>query len=93
MYSRFANRNGDTECMPDGIPADVAAVDDPRDGCQLGDPDETMLKVALQRAGFFSGTQSSIQRAPARIIERPVPFERPEKPGMVKLPSEVPALR
>ena len=91
MYSRFADRDGVTLCQPNGIPGDVKAEDDPRDGCQLGDPDETMLKVALQRAGFFSGSQNSVQRAPERQIEKPIPYKR-EKPGMVKLPSEVPSL-
>ena len=91
MISRFADKNGKTACEPNGVSVDVNVEDDPRDGCQFGDPDETMLKVALQRAGFFSGSQNSVQRGPARQIEKPIPFQRPEKPGMVRLPSEMPS--
>lgn len=92
MYSRFADRDGVTLCQPNGMSVDIPAEDNPQDGAQLGDEDETMLKIALQRAGYFSGSQSNVQRTPARQIEKPIPFRRPEKPGMVKLPSEVPFL-
>ena len=47
MYSRYADCNGITLSMPDGIAPDVAAEDDPLDGFALGDPRETMLAVAL----------------------------------------------
>ena len=48
MYSRYADCNGDTISMPDGIAADIKAEDDPLDGYGLGDPDETMLSAALR---------------------------------------------
>ena len=51
MVSKFADKNGNNSAMPDGIPVDIKSYDDPFDGCQLGDEDETMLKTALMAAG------------------------------------------
>ena len=48
MYSRYADCNGVTLSMPDGIAPDIPAEDDPMDGFALGDPGETMLAVALR---------------------------------------------
>ena len=47
MYSRYADCNGVTLSMPDGIAPDVEVEDDPMDGHALGDPGETMLAAAL----------------------------------------------
>lgn len=47
MYSRYADCNGETLSMPDGIDPDVEVDDDPEDGFDLGDPRETMLAAAL----------------------------------------------
>ena len=47
MYSRYADCNGVTLSMPDGIAPHYAVEDDPLDGCALGDPRETMLATAL----------------------------------------------
>lgn len=52
MYSRFADKNGETLCMPDGIVPDQEVDDDPLDGYQLGDPEETMLKETLKLCGY-----------------------------------------
>lgn len=51
MISRYADRNGYTGCMPDGFVPDIPVFDDPLDGWQLGDEHETMLRIALERAG------------------------------------------
>ena len=48
MYARYADCNGNTLSMPDGIAPDVEAEDDPQDGFALGDPQESMLSVALR---------------------------------------------
>ena len=48
MYSRYADCNGVTLSMPDGIAPDYRAEDDPLDGFALGDPGETMLAAALR---------------------------------------------
>ena len=47
MYARYADCNGVTLSMPDGIAPDVELDDDPLDGHPLGDPDETLLSAAL----------------------------------------------
>lgn len=51
MVSKFADCNGDNSSIPDGIPVEVDVNDDPLDGYQLGDENETMLRAALQAAG------------------------------------------
>ena len=73
IASRYADCNGVTLSMPEGIPADIEAYDDPRDGFELGDPAESMLSVALGRMGgslLAKPTKGAIER-----IE--VPFEKP----------------
>lgn len=52
MVSRYADKDGITGCMPDGYIPDIEVEDNPIDGCQLGDPEESMLKVALTQAGY-----------------------------------------
>ena len=56
MYSRYADCNGVTLSMPDGIAPDVEVEDDPQDGFALGDPRETMLATAL---GLIEGRTRS----------------------------------
>lgn len=93
MYARYADRDGKTLSMPDGIPVDKKAMDNPQDGYQLGDPEETMLMIALKQAGFkVAATQSAPQQqAPERITApKEIKFRRPEKPGMVKFPTSLP---
>lgn len=72
MSFRFADRDGVTLCQPDGLAPDVKILDNPYDGHALGDPDETMLAVALETAGYKSSkTTKSDQPAPVRLT--PVP--------------------
>ena len=47
MVSRYADKDGNTACMPDGFVPDVEASDNPLDGYQLGDENESMLSVVL----------------------------------------------
>lgn len=54
MVSRYADKNGNNPCMPNGLTPDIKVQDSPNDGYQLGDEDETMLAVALQEAGKVS---------------------------------------
>ena len=64
MYSRYADRNGKTLSMPDGIVPDYEVADNPLDGYGLGDPQETMLAYALrliearQAAGYTRSTSA-----------------------------------
>ena len=71
MYSRFTDKNGETLCMPDGLTPDIPVEDNPFDGCQLGDPAETMLAAALSACGFTSAQQRAALRAPAAAVRRP----------------------
>jgi len=51
MVSRYADKNGDNPCMPNGLTPDIDVEDNPNDGYQLGDENETMLATALEAAG------------------------------------------
>ncbi len=63
MISKFADRDGNNASIPDGIPVDVEVEDDPFDGCQFGDENETMLRAALQAAGkVYPAVASSRQQ-------------------------------
>ena len=65
MYARYADCNGVTLSMPDGIAPDFEAEDDPLDGYALGDPGETMLATAL---GLIEGrTRSSATLSGQRL--------------------------
>lgn len=73
IASRYTDCNGVTLSMPDGIPVNYEAYDNPRDGYQLGDPSESMLSAALSRLG---GTPAAMPTKGA--IERTeVSFEKP----------------
>ena len=66
MISRFADANGNTPCMPDGFTPDYEIYDDPSEGWALGDERESLLNIALQRAGktdFASSESSEVQRS------------------------------
>ena len=69
MYSRYADCNGRTLSMPDGIDPDVEVDDNPTDGFPLGDPRETMLAKALS---LIEGRTRSADVTPASSLT-PVP--------------------
>ena len=69
MVSRFADKNGETRCMPDGLKPDYPAEDVPYDGYQLGDPQETMLARALALCGYKAKAQAA-RRPAVRLGER-----------------------
>ena len=51
MISRYADKNGDTPCMPDGFVPDIEARDYYTEPYPLGDERENLLRIALERAG------------------------------------------
>lgn len=51
MVSKFADKNGKNAAEPDGIMPGIKALDNPFDGYQLGDENETLLRAALTAAG------------------------------------------
>ena len=80
MYSRYADCNGVTLSMPDGIAPDYDGEDDPLDGCALGDPRETMLAFAL---GLIEGrTRSAETPSVPPLSPVPVGFH-PRTPGLL----------
>ena len=80
MYSRYADCNGVTLSMPDGIAPDYDGEDDPLDGCALGDPRETMLAFAL---GLIEGrTRSAETSSVPPLSPVPVGFH-PRTPGLL----------
>ena len=75
MYSRFADKDGVTRCMPDGLKPDHAVADDPTDGYALGDPQETMLAATLALAGYPAAAPATTHSlAPAPVA---LPSDRP----------------
>ena len=91
MISKFADRDGRNESIPDGIPVDVEVDDNPFDGYQLGDENETMLRAALQLAGK-SYPQAALQtRAYSKSIEL-TPLEHGTPRGIL-IKSDVPVFR
>jgi C-terminal processing protease CtpA/Prc len=77
MYSRYADCNGVTLSMPDGIAPDIPAEDDPMDGFALGDPEETMLAVALR---LIEGRTRSAETAAGPRLA-PVPADYHPRPS------------
>ena len=81
MYARYADCNGVTLSMPDGIAPDVEAEDDPEDGFALGDPSETMLSTALRH---IEGRTRSAEPAPSSPRRTPVSDEfHPRTSGLL----------
>ena len=69
MISKFADCNGRNASIPDGIPVDLEAKDNPLDGYQLGDENETMLRAALQAAGKTYPKSASVTRSYSKAID------------------------
>ncbi len=77
IATRYSDCNGKTLSMPNGIPAKYDATDNPLDGYQLGDPQESMLASTLSRMGV------SADKTPASVRPRSLQgsftsLERPE---------------
>ena len=69
MVSRYANRDGNTPCMPNGFEPNISVADNPLDGHQLGDPEETMLAAVLSGKAPEQ-SRRGIQTGPARLPEQ-----------------------
>lgn len=82
MIGRYADKDGKTACMPNGIAPDTLASDNPMDGRQLGDPEESMLGIALAHAGYVPAATSSVRVAGTETtLGDPLPFsEQPRRP-------------
>ena len=77
MTSRFADKNGETRCMPNGLTPDYAVADNPQDGFALGDPQETMLARALALCGYPSAAPRSLAPSGPKVAPILLEYERP----------------
>lgn len=85
MISRYADKDGKTLSMPDGITPDYELSDVPMDGHQLGDPKETMLAFVL---GLISGQSPTV---PTKSAIQAIPVDMPEWSGSIILPEDLPS--
>lgn len=51
MINRYADRDGNNPCIPDGLTPDVVLEDNPQEPYPLGDDREALLRRALKEAG------------------------------------------
>ena len=80
MVSRYADKNGNTPCMPNGFTPDIDATDNPAEGIALGDESEAMLAVALQEAGGVLPAPAATKK-PSRIGGRHIGSPVPDAPA------------
>ena len=93
MVSMFADKNGKNAAQPNGIPVNLKASDDVLDGYQLGDENESMLKVALKAAGkTYTGTKASYDANRLNLDSVPDRLVRPSKPKGFLIKTNIPAL-
>ena len=77
MIGRYADKNGNTPCMPNGFTPDYDIDDDPTEPYPLGDEREAMLSAVLrQLGGKASSAGRSAAKAPARTLGAEIPLER-----------------
>ena len=90
MASIYQNANGETPCMPDGLQPSLFVDDNPILPEQLGDVNEKLLKVALQRAGKIYNDRKTRSEMEFLLLND---IETPHKASFGKrihLPSEWP---
>ena len=93
MIGRFADKNGNTPCMPDGFTPDYPAMDNPKDGIPLGDPDESMLSVVVSLINGQSASASGSQarrRGPDNMTPMDVRVESPSFGKYILIPRNIP---
>ena len=95
MIGRFADKNGETRCMPNGLKPDYEVSDNPWDGIPLGDPQEVMLARTLALCGYQTAAPTARRLAHAEAEKSPALIDyhepgfgifiterrRPEDPG------------
>lgn len=77
MVSRYADKNGDCPCMPNGFTPDVEVDDNPQEPYDLGDDREALLRVALTQAGYtnFTPIEDNTGTSRAAVKNMGVPFK------------------
>lgn len=56
MINRYADKNGNCPCMPDGFKPNIVIKDNPEEPYDLGDDREALLRMALTKAGYTNFT-------------------------------------
>lgn len=56
MISRYADRDGNNPCMPNGLLPDIEVDDNPQEAYELGDDRESLLRMALNEVGYTNFT-------------------------------------
>lgn len=75
MIARYADKYGNTPCMPDGFVPDYPVEDNPVEPYQLGDPREAMLSAVLTHLGADTGRPGRrAARAPRRTLGAEIPL-------------------
>ena len=73
MVGKFTNANDQNDAYPAGISPKINVEDNPFDGCQLGDENETMLKAVLKDMGKIypggTATRASIMQYDTKHID------------------------
>ena len=82
MYSRYADCNGVTLSMPNGIAPHYPVEDDPLDGHALGDSRETMLSAALSLIDGRTRSVEPISGSGPRLTPVPAGFH-PRTSGLL----------
>ena len=75
MFGRFADKDGKTRCMPNGIIPDFEVIDNPSEAYPLGDTRESLLSyaISLSQGIILESIESSAgtKEIPAVDIHRP----------------------
>lgn len=77
MINRYADKNGDCPCMPNGFVPHIEVSDNPEEPYDLGDDREALLRKALEKAGYTDFTAKEESDAASRSVRsslgKPVP--------------------
>ena len=78
MIARYADKDGNTPCMPDGFIPDYYVNDYPTETYPLGDEREAMLSAVLARVGGKAAPAAgrAATKAPARTLGAEIPLDR-----------------
>jgi carboxyl-terminal processing protease len=73
MVGKFTNADGNNAAYPSGIAVDTEVEDDPFDGYQLGDENETMLKAVLSDLGMEYSSTTATRAASVNYTMKHIP--------------------
>lgn len=72
MINRYADKDGNNPCMPNGLTPDFEVTDNPEEPYDLGDDREALLRAALTKAGYTNFTPKvETSRAAVRSVGMP----------------------